>query len=61
LDELLSINYEDVENALKKLANGKAPGADSLNADAYKFGRSAIKSVLASFFNMCAKTQLRSI
>ena len=58
LDELLSINYEDVENALKKLANGKAPGADSLNAEAYKFGGLAMKSVLASFFNMCAKTQL---
>jgi len=58
LDDLLSIDYGDVDIALKKLANGKAPGADNINAKAYKFGGLAMRSVLASFFNMCAKTQL---
>ena len=58
LDDLLSFNYEDVENALKKLANGKAPGADGITAEAFKFGGTAIKAVLASFFNMCGKTQM---
>ena len=57
-DDLLSFNYEDVENALNRLASGKSPGADSVNAEAYKFGGVAIRAVLASFFNMCGKTQL---
>jgi hypothetical protein len=58
LDDLLSISSTDIENALKKLANGKAPGADNINAEAYKFGGLAVKSVLTSFFNLCAKIQL---
>ena len=40
------------------MASGKSPGADSVNAEAYKFGGVAIRAVLASFFNMCGKTQL---
>jgi hypothetical protein len=58
LEEILSFSYEDVENALKKLANGKAPGADGINAEAFKFGGVAIKAVLSSFFNLCGKTQM---
>lgn len=58
LEEILSFNYEDVENAIKKLSNGKAPGADGLNAEAFKFGGVAIKAVLASFFNLCGKSQM---
>lgn len=57
-EDILSFSYEDVENALKKLANGKSPGADGLKAEAFKFGGVAIRAVLASFFNMCGKTQM---
>ena len=32
--------------------------AEAYNAEAYKFGGVAIRAVLASFFNMCGKTQL---
>ena len=58
LEDSLSFSYEDVENALKKLAIGKAPGADGINAEAFKFGGMAVKVVLASFFNTCGKTQM---
>ena len=54
----LSFSVEEVEKALKNLANGKAPGADKINAEAYKFGGIAVKLVLASFFNLCGKTQI---
>ena len=54
----LAINFEDVDAALLNLASGKAPGADFISAEAYKFGGHAIRCVLSSFFNMCAKTQL---
>jgi len=55
---ILSINYEDVDVALRNLASGKAPGADGISAEAFKFGGYAVRCVIASFFNMCAKTQL---
>jgi hypothetical protein len=54
----LSITTQDVKKSLKNLANGKAPGADKINAEAYKFGGVAVEIVLASFFNLCAKTQI---
>ena len=57
-DEILSFTVEDVEISLGRLANGKSPGADLINAEAYKFGGIAVKVVLASFFNMCGKTQM---
>jgi hypothetical protein len=58
LDQMLSITIEDVENALKKLANGKSAGVDGIMAEAFKFGGLAMKSVLASFYNLCGKTQI---
>lgn len=54
----LSVTTEDVKKSLKNLANGKAPGADKINAEAYKFGGVAVEIVLASFYNLCAKTQI---
>jgi len=54
----LSFSVGEVEKALKNLANEKAPGADKINAEAYKFGGIAVKLVLASFFNLCGKTQI---
>ena len=57
-EELLSITYEEVDKALQRLACGKAPGADVISAEAYKFGGNAIRIVLASFFNLCTKTQI---
>jgi hypothetical protein len=54
----LSITGDDVKKSLRNLASGKAPGADKINAEAYKFGGVAVENVLASFFNLCAKTQI---
>ena len=47
-----------LDRALQRLGCGKAPGADALSAEAYKFGGLVIRVVLASFFNMCSKTQI---
>ena len=57
-EQILSISMEEVENALKKLANGKAAGVHRIKAEAYKFGGLAVKSVLTSFYNLCGKTQI---
>lgn len=54
----LNVTYEEVDKALNNLASGKAPGADGISAEAFKFGGRAVRAVLASFFNMCAKTQI---
>ena len=54
----LEASYEEVDKALSKTACGKAGGSDGIGAEAYKFGGSAIRSVLASFFTLCGKTQI---
>ena len=52
----LEATYEEVDKALSNTACEKAPGADGIGAEAFKFGGSAIRSVLASFYTLCGKT-----
>ena len=46
-------SLEEIEDAIKSLKNGKAPGADGIPSEVYKYGGPSVVQTLHSFFKTC--------
>ena len=46
-------SLEEIEDAIKSLKNGKAPGADGIPSEVYKYGGPRVVQTLHSFFKTC--------
>ena len=46
-------SLEEIEDAVQSLKNGKAPGADGIPAEVYKYGGPSVVQALHSFFKTC--------
>jgi hypothetical protein len=51
--EVDPITIEELEEALNKLKNRKAPGPDNLNVELFKDGGLYLKQRLLTLLNMC--------
>lgn len=56
-DDKSAITYEELEEALRKTKNAKAPGEDDLSAEIYKYASFNFKRRLLKFYNNIWKTE----
>ena len=49
----IPLSLEEIEDAVKSLKSGKAPGADGIPSEVYKYGGPSVVQALYSFFKTC--------